>query len=366
MKTPKIIIDAIEAIHEDHEALDTRVTVLESPQKIDDIAKLASEKVVVPPAIPGKEGERGPKGDKGEKGDQGPKGNDATADSIETTIEKLNKLEKVLDPKILKIEFPTDDTVIAKIKDSKWMAMQIKTARQQNPYLHGGGSTSPLTTKGDVFVYGTVAGVLQNARLPVGTNNQVLTADSTQPLGVKWAASAGGISIFDTEKNILATTPSTIGTLAYATDRQQMMQWNGTNWYINSSYFDKDLQAPDRGWTQDSNRRGYGTNYITDKQLANVYLANSTRTDAGGIRYNPATGKIQVYLNNAWQNAVTGFTFQETWGMLQTIPNGYALTYNVFSGNSTALGINGRPLVQGYRASRGCYPPQQTLSGGTF
>jgi hypothetical protein len=40
----------------------------------------------------------------------------------------------------------------------------------------------PLTTKGDIFGFSTV-----NARIPVGTNNQVLTADSTQTLGVKWA-----------------------------------------------------------------------------------------------------------------------------------------------------------------------------------
>ena len=44
------------------------------------------------------------------------------------------------------------------------------------------GSSSPLTTKGDLFGFSTV-----DARLPVGTNNQVLTADSTQSLGIKWA-----------------------------------------------------------------------------------------------------------------------------------------------------------------------------------
>ena len=46
----------------------------------------------------------------------------------------------------------------------------------------GGGSTSPLTTKGDIYGFSTA-----NARIPIGTNNQVLTADSTQTTGVKWA-----------------------------------------------------------------------------------------------------------------------------------------------------------------------------------
>jgi hypothetical protein len=52
----------------------------------------------------------------------------------------------------------------------------------------GGGLTSPLTTKGDVWGYSTT-----NARIPVGANGTVLTADSAETLGVKWAA-AGGAS----------------------------------------------------------------------------------------------------------------------------------------------------------------------------
>ncbi len=49
-----------------------------------------------------------------------------------------------------------------------------------------GGDPSPLTTKGDLYGYDT-----DNNRIPVGTDGHVLTADSAQALGVKWAAAPG-------------------------------------------------------------------------------------------------------------------------------------------------------------------------------
>jgi hypothetical protein len=47
--------------------------------------------------------------------------------------------------------------------------------------------TSPLTTKGDIHTFSTV-----DARLPLGTDGHVLTADSAQSLGIKWAAGGSG------------------------------------------------------------------------------------------------------------------------------------------------------------------------------
>lgn len=56
---------------------------------------------------------------------------------------------------------------------------------------------SPLTTKGDLLGFSTV-----NARLGVGTNGQVLTADSTQTLGVKWASSAGSGTVTSVDMSV--------------------------------------------------------------------------------------------------------------------------------------------------------------------
>ena len=47
---------------------------------------------------------------------------------------------------------------------------------------------APTITNGDLIVYNGT----DNVRLAVGTNDYVLTADSTQTTGVKWAAASGG------------------------------------------------------------------------------------------------------------------------------------------------------------------------------
>jgi hypothetical protein len=71
------------------------------------------------------------------------------------------------------------------------------------------GSTSPLTTKGDIYTYSTT-----NDRLPVGVNGTVLSADSTQATGLKWIASGGT----GTVTSVSVTTANGVsGTVANAT-----------------------------------------------------------------------------------------------------------------------------------------------------
>jgi hypothetical protein len=62
---------------------------------------------------------------------------------------------------------------------------------------------TPLTTKGDLFTFSTL-----DARLPVGTNTHVLTADSAEATGLKWAApaSGGGMTLLSTTTLSGATT----------------------------------------------------------------------------------------------------------------------------------------------------------------
>ena len=54
-----------------------------------------------------------------------------------------------------------------------------------------GGAVPILTTKGDTLTFST-----EEIRNPVGADTFVLTADSTDPLGVAWLAAGGGSPIW--------------------------------------------------------------------------------------------------------------------------------------------------------------------------
>ena len=77
-----------------------------------------------------------------------------------------------------------DDLVLDIITGGTWQVAIYLMAEPEaggDGGTGGGGSTSPLTTKGDIWIYSTI-----DDRLPVGSNGQVLTADSAEPGGLKW------------------------------------------------------------------------------------------------------------------------------------------------------------------------------------
>ena len=98
-------------------------------------------------------------------------------------------------------------------------------------------ATSPLTTKGDLFTFSTVA-----ARVPVGTNGQVLTADSAEATGLKFAtpAAAGGLTLIASGSLSGSTVSITSIPQTYKDIRLYVLNWSASGdgdlvWKINNT-----------------------------------------------------------------------------------------------------------------------------------
>jgi len=139
------------------------------------------------------------------------------------------------------------------------------------------GGSSPLTTKGDLYTYSTA-----DARLGVGTNGQVLTADSAEATGLKWAtAAAGGMTLLST--TTLSGASTTISS-------------------ISQSY--KSLMFVITGVTCASNGQFFGA---PNNDTANIQFAGVQGSAATG----GTNGKVVFALNNTLaNNANNAWTLQ--------------------------------------------------------
>lgn len=180
----------------------------------------------------------------------------------------------------------------------------------------GGGLSSPLTTKGDVWGYSTT-----NARVAVGTNGQVLTADSTAATGVAWATAAGS---------------SGPAFSVYLGTNQSISSSTSTKVQFNTENFDTDNCFNTTNYRFTPTKAGYyqfntvslvngnsgGTIGITFKKNGSTDITASFDKGDGG-NYVSTVNCVLAYLNGS-TDYVEVFAFSG--GSAATIEAGAALT----------------------------------------
>jgi len=150
------------------------------------------------------------------------------------------------------------------------------------------GATSPLTTKGDLYGYST-----SDARIPIGANGTVLTADSTESLGLKWATAAGGggMTLINTGGTTLTGSSVTISS-------------------IPGTY--KNLQLVVRNYKPATDDDGMAIRFNGDSNNRYTYSSSATIT-------NDTFGESQIVIQSVQDNTVAdGFCVTDIYDYANT------------------------------------------------
>lgn len=171
---------------------------------------------------------------------------------------------------------------------------QINTD-QINGYSGGGGGSSPLTTKGDIYTRSASA----DARLAVGTDGQVLTADAASTAGVKWATSAGGGTDAKHRGAWTATPSEHIDFESNTIDSRFVLDNSGTGWTVVSD------AATGTSYTKGLRSRNPGEPGTSQMTLTvttgagNMTLRREVSSESGFDTY-------QFYIDNVLQDTQSG------------------------------------------------------------
>jgi hypothetical protein len=177
-----------------------------------------------------------------------------------------------------------------------------------------------------------------------------------------------------TKATILAVSGQT-GELAYATDTSEFYLYDGSDWKVAPLELQTEAEAPDMGAHNEdglgtSDKMGYYSDAITDKNLHSIRLLEYKRTAEEGAIRTTTDGDFQVYLNSTWNDVVINFRLREDSDgnyEFEHKPIGFDKWYEIMSGNSSDyFDLAGKPVVQQYTTSMGAYQRDIIINGGTF
>jgi hypothetical protein len=211
------------------------------------------------------------------------------------------------------------------------IAHTLNYLQTQVTNLSGGDSVakSIIDAKGDLII-GSANDAVDN--LAVGSNDFVLTADSAQTLGVKWAAPSVGLSnsVTLTNKTVALGSNTVSGTIAQ----------------FNTAVTDADFATL------------AGTETITNKTLKSPqeFMTISATAATGTVNFDIVTQSILYYTTNASANFTLNFRGDSgtTLNSLMAIGNSITLVFMNTNGATpyypTAITIDGNavtPKIQG-------------------
>jgi hypothetical protein len=212
-----------------------------------------------------------------------------------------------------------DDTAL--VKDGAAAIRSLGTAIDSTVFTNAGAAVTKATVdaKGDL-----IAGTADNtiARLAVGANDTILTADSSTATGLKWAAPAasGGITLI-TETTASALSSLTFGSIP-STYKELLLVWDGlacsdasTRFEIrlnNNSgtvYFNKLFSFTASGTLTTNSGTALGANENATMAMVNTNPSSLDQRWAGTLRiynYSSATKKKRYDYQTAGYNNSTG------------------------------------------------------------
>jgi hypothetical protein len=175
---------------------------------------------------------------------------------------------------------------------------------------------NPLTTKGDLITYGTAP-----ARLPVGANGQVLTADNTQALGVAWTTpAAGGVTSWNTRTGAVVPATGDYSASQVTNAVSTLGAYADPAWITSLSY-SKIMGAP---------APGNQTPWLSDIDAAGYHLRN-----LGAARITGALSATNAP-NTFGLDESAGFGHLVSWGPDAATPGGFIFTAIDSDGTGTA------------------------------
>jgi hypothetical protein len=238
---------------------------------------------------------------------------------------------------------------------------------------------SPATTKGDLIV----SNGTDNVRIAVGTDTHVLTADSTQASGVKWAAASGGGSALTVkdEGTTLSTAVTSIdftGAGVTATNTGGAISVAVTSGGISSANIQEFTTAGTSTWTKPAGAKfvyilafggGAGGGSGRRRAVADSLLAGGGTGGSSGGRIEawiPAVdlGATETVVVGAGGTGGTAVTSNDTNG--NTGGSGADSTFSYFRARATTNGGGGGTSTgAGSGGSSGGVASAATNFGGT-